>query len=85
MQYRFINRSEIVRRVVFQFFLQIIFIFFIIYYITLRRAPDMLNINKSLDVDPAGFHDKFIYNYIKKCAKIKTIRMRNQIYIFYVH
>ena len=26
-----------------------------------RRAPNMLNVNKTLDVYPAGFHLKFIY------------------------
>ena len=28
-----------------------------------RRAPHLLNVNKSLDVYPVGVHLKFTYNY----------------------
>ena len=48
----------------------------------------MLNVNKSLDVYPAGFHFEFIYNYDwhrNNANKIKAIDTFNQIYIFYVH
>ena len=36
-----------------------------------RDAPHMFNVNKSLDVYPAGFHLKFIYNYDCHRKKVK--------------